>query len=62
MVQAIRVRWSYTTYNNTSTTGEAQNLSSGGLIADVFHLVFTPIPQLLRGVDVKSFRVWKYGQ
>jgi hypothetical protein len=32
-----------------------------GLLADVFDLFFTPIPQLLLGVDVGSLRVWKRG-
>lgn len=37
------------------------HICSGGLRANVFDLIVTPIPQLLLGLGVESLRVWKRG-
>ena len=54
IVQEKRVKRSYNQVKMGSTC-------LSGLLADVFDLFFTPIPQLLLGVDVGSLRVWKRG-
>jgi hypothetical protein len=54
MVQEIKAKWSYT--GNKKSHGK--HLATG-LVADVFDLLFTPIPQLILGEGVASLGMRK---